>query len=272
MEQVNGHGGAITPANQKSPQTLLGATASRDMQEVQAEIFLARQFPRDIDAVFTSLEQACRRYNLAERAMYAYPRAGEQVTGPSIRLAEAIAQTYGNCTFGIRELSQEEGRSVVQAYARDMETNVRQEKIFTVAHKRKANNTIYSLTDPRDIYEHTANHGARRLRACILGIIPGYIVDQAVEWCEETLKRGGGKPLSDRIEKMRKAFGDLGVTPPMIEQRLGHRLSETTDDELVDLQKVYRSIKDGFQGKKQFFETGSSQAGSAQDLNEAFQS
>ncbi|PWW19485.1 hypothetical protein DFO73_12055 [Cytobacillus oceanisediminis] len=64
------------------------------------------------------------------------------------------------------------------AYAWDLETNVRQEKVFTVKHSRKAKGSITKLDDPRDIYELVANNGARRLRSYILGIIPGDIVEQ----------------------------------------------------------------------------------------------
>lgn len=45
------------------------------------------------------------------------------------------------------------------------------------------------LTDSRDIYEATANFGARRMRACILGVIPGDVVDMAVNECKETQKK-----------------------------------------------------------------------------------
>ena len=44
------------------------------------------------------------------------------------------------------------------------------------------------LTDPRDIYEVVANNGARRLRACILGVIPGDVIEAAMEQCSITLK------------------------------------------------------------------------------------
>ena len=77
------------------------------------------------------------------------------VTGPSIRLAEVLAQNWGNLDFGIVELEQRFGESSMLAYAWDLETNTRQTKVFTVKHKRRARGADVSLTDPRDIYEMT---------------------------------------------------------------------------------------------------------------------
>ena len=34
---------------------------------------------------------ACTRATLAQGALYSYPRGGQEVTGPGIRLAEAMA-------------------------------------------------------------------------------------------------------------------------------------------------------------------------------------
>lgn len=86
------------------------------------------------------------------------------------------------------------------------ETNTRQTKIFTVKHERKAKGKTNKLTDSRDVYELTANMGTRRMRACILGIIPGDIVDAAVQKCNDTLINGQKEPLEDRLRKALDAF------------------------------------------------------------------
>src|SRR5690606_7328869 len=157
------------------------ASSSREMEEVKGQIFMARQFPRNVFQSEQRILDACKRPSLAQTAVYRYPRGKQVVEGPSIRLAEVLAQNWGNLSFGVKELEQREGESIALAYAWDLETNVRQEKGFTVPHSRKANGKIAKLTDPRDIYELVANNGARRVRSCILGIIPGDIVEAAVQ-------------------------------------------------------------------------------------------
>ena len=88
---------------------------SRQAQEVQAAMVIAKRFPRNETESFARIMMACQRKRLAEQAMYEYPRGGTKVTGPSIRLAEAIAQNWGNIDFGIIELEQKHGGSQVMA-------------------------------------------------------------------------------------------------------------------------------------------------------------
>lgn len=226
----------------------------RQAQEVQAAMVVAKKFPRNPRDSYDRVLAACRRQTLAECSMYEYPRGGTKVTGPSIRLAEAVAQAWGNLDFGIIELEQKNAESQVMAYAWDLETNTRQTKIFTVPHVRTTKKGSTTLTDPRDIYETVANQGARRLRACILGIIPGDVIDGAVKQCEMTLKKNGA-PLSERLEKMAEAFEkDYGVTKPMLEAYIGMNFAAFTHQSLLSLGSIYNSIKDGMKGPGDYFD------------------
>lgn len=231
------------------------ATASREMEEVKGQIFMAKQFPRNIFQAEQRILDSCKRPSLAEVAMYSYPRGGSKVTGPSIRLAEVLAQNWGNISFGIKELEQREGESVAMAYAWDLETNVRQEKVFTVKHSRQARGKLQKLTDPRDIYELVASSGARRVRACVLGIIPGDIVDNAVNQCEKTLQGTSDLPLRDRVASMLDYFKETyGVTQEMIEGRFGYNADSFTEIDLVNAKAIINSLKDGMSKKEDWFD------------------
>jgi len=240
--------------NQTNNGTMAQASSSREMEEVKGQIFMARQFPRNVFASEQRILDNCKRPALAEVAVYSYPRGGTKVEGPSIRLAEVLAQNWGNLSFGVKELEQREGESVAMAYAWDLETNVRQEKVFTVKHSRKARGQIKKLDDPRDIYELVANNGARRVRACILGIIPGDIVDKAVEECSKTLQGNGKGPLKDRLATALTAFKDsYRVTQEQIEERMGYNISAFTERDYADLIKIFTSIKDGMSKPADWF-------------------
>ena len=52
---------------------------------------IAKKFPRNETLAISRIMQACERLSLAESSLYAYPRGGTTVSGPSIRLAEALA-------------------------------------------------------------------------------------------------------------------------------------------------------------------------------------
>ena len=229
---------------------------TRGEHEVKAAIVLARRFPRDETDAIARIDRSCQRAGLAEVALYTYPRGGAQVEGPSIRLAETMAQAWGNIHFGVKEIHQTSEHSVMQSYCWDLETNVRQEKTFTVRHEYLANKKKKKLTDPRDIYEYTANMAARRLRACILAILPGDVTERAVERCRKTMTEQHDQPLADRISDMVIGFRNhYGVTKKQLEVRLGHTIETTSEAEMVTLKGIFRSVKDGMSAVKDHFDT-----------------
>ena len=229
---------------------------TRALQEVQAAIFMARQFPRDEARASRRILEAGKRLSLAEKAIYCYPRGGQQIKGASIRTAETIAKYWGNLSYGIKELSQNAGEhsSEMMAYCWDLESNVRVERIFKVQHIRDTKQGTKLLTDARDIYEKTANDGARRLRAAILEVLPADIVEDFLKVCEKTIEGSSDKPLKDRIKDMLGKFEELGVTQDMIEQRIGTKADNFIAKNLVDLGSIYNSIRNNFAPVDQYFE------------------
>lgn len=218
---------------------------ARQAQEVQASMVIAKRFPRDQYAALDRIKATCQRPALAEQAIYRYPRGGQNVSGPSIRLAEAIAQNWGNLDCGVIELENRNGKSEMMAYAWDLETNTRVTKTFSVEHKRDTREGRKDLVDGRDIYEATANFGARRMRACILSVIPGDVVDIAVEECKKTIADKDSRPVSEILTELLKAFKALDVTKAQLEAYFEKQLTLMTKEELVDLRAVYKAIKDG---------------------------
>jgi hypothetical protein len=238
-------------ANQMIP-----VAQQREIAEVQAAMLIARMNPRNEKAALNRILDACTRPSLAESALYSYNRGGTEITGPSIRLAEVLAQNWQNMDFGIRELEQRDGESTVEAFCWDVQNNVRQRKVFQVAHIRVSKSKGYvSLTDPRDIYEMVANQGARRLRACILGVVPGDVIESAVKQCETTL-HAKGKITSDRLKSLVDKFTELGVTKEMIEKRIQRHLEAMTPTLFVQLGKIYNSLKDGMSVTADWFSPG----------------
>lgn len=158
----------------------------------------------------------------------------------------------------------------MEAYCWDLETNVYVSRAFWVKHQREvgrgSNKTIKDLTDPRDVYEMAANQGQRRVRACILEIIPGDIVEAAITQCDKTLAGQTNKPIEDRIRDIITAFTEFGVTMEMIEARLGHKMEAIIEPELVTLKKIYRSLRDGAGKREDFFVVGNETAAPQGDV------
>lgn len=225
----------------------------RAVAEVSAAMAIARANPRNPIQAMDRILNACTRPTLAEQAVYQYSRGGTDITGPSIRLAEVLAQNWGNCQFGIRELEQAGGVSTVQAFCWDVETNVRREVTFYVTHKRHTKQGVKLLDDPRDIYEMVANQGARRLRACILAIIPGDVTEAAVKQCELTMA-AKADVSPEGIRKMVEAFEAFAVTKAQIEARIQRRLDAIQPAQMVALKKVYASLRDGMSQPADWFD------------------
>lgn len=254
LHKVNPFGEMSITTPARGGTAIADVAGQREVAEVQAAIILARRFPRNQIEAMDRILTACQRPTLAKQALYLYAKGGSEITGPTIRLAEAIAQNWGNMQFGIRELDQRNGESTVEAYAWDLETNVRQSKVFQVPHKRHTKKGSYALEDSRDIYELVANQGARRLRACLLGIIPGDVIEAAVEQVEQTMK-ANVDVTPESISKMVAKFGEYGVSKDQIEKRIQRRLDTIQPAQVLSLRKIYASIKDGMSATADWFET-----------------
>ncbi len=228
--------------------------SSRAVAEAQGKLVIAKQFPRNEQLAYAKAMEACKRKSLAEKAMYSYPRSGSTISGPSIRLAEELARCWGNIDFGIKELSQKEGESEMQAYCWDMETNTMSSQTFVVAHVRDTTNGKTVLTKQRDIYENNANMAGRRLRARILAVLPPDLVEAAVNECKKTLAGNNDTPLIDRINNMVVAFKKFGVKIDTIEKRLNRKIDTMTAEDISEYIGIYNSLKDGNSSVSDWFD------------------
>jgi hypothetical protein len=155
--------------------------------------------------------------------------------------------------FGVRELEQRKGESIIEAFAWDVETNTKQLKIFTVPHIRHSSRGQKKLEDPRDIYEVVASSGARRLRACILGVIPGDVIEAAQRQCEVTLSTHADTS-PESIKRMLDIFNEeFGVTTEQIQTYLGRRPDAMLPAQYVQMRKVYASLRDGMSKPSDWF-------------------
>ncbi len=223
-------------------QGTVAVEASRAITEAQGKLLLAKQFPRNYTSCYASAIEACQRKGFAEKAFFSYPRGGQTVTGVTIRFAEEMARCYGNLDYGIKELSHEEGKSEMQAYAWDLETNTVSSQNFTVEHIMETKQGNRKLKSQRDVYERTANDGARRLRSRILAILPPDLIEDCIKECQKTLAGKNSMPLIDKVKNMVTEFAKLGVSKDMLEKRLGHTVESINEDELTEYIGIFNGL------------------------------
>ena len=237
--------GGVMAQMDKINQGTIAIEASRAIAEAQGKLVITKRFPRDEVQSYAKAMEACQRPTMAAKAFYSFPRGGQTVEGPTIRFAEELARCWGNIDYGIKELSQDDGKSEMQAYAWDLETNAQSVQNFTNPHKREQGKKMVTLTSQRDIYENNANMATRRLRSRILAILPAWFVEDAIAECKKTLAGQNDTPLIDRVKKMVVQFAKLGVTQEMIEKRLKRKVDTMTSDDFVEYVGIYNAVKGG---------------------------
>jgi len=243
----------------ESGNALAANSEARAIAAVKAQVIMAKQFPRDPAYAMSRILEECKRPTLAEHAVYSFPRGKETVSGPSIRLAEVMARNFGNMTFGYEVLErrpsqgkslERAGSSIIRAYAWDLETNLLIDRQFEVKHWRTTKSGGYAITEDRDIYELEANMSARRIRACILQMIPGDVTDAAVAACRKTASSGiiemmkNPDSRSKLIGQMLRIYAKMGVTQEDLEDCLNAKVENWTADTMLKLKEMKNSIED----------------------------
>lgn len=239
------------PADQMNS-SVVAVEQQRAIAEAQGQLVLAKRFPRNFSQAMEEILASCAYMEFAEEAFYALPRGGQTIRGPSIRLAEEIARCYGNFQYGHRELARNEGESVVEVYAWDVEKNNRSTRQITIPHIMDTRSGGKKLTGQKEITDYIANVASKQMRSRILALLPKPLVAAAIKRCEQTLAGTGEQTIQQRLEKMQGMFIKYGVTVKMLESYLNHPLAETTTDEITDLIAVYTAIKDGGNAKDFF--------------------
>lgn len=239
-------GGALTG--------LSSELVAREVSTVLGRMAIAKSYPRDLAVVAQNIHSMCSRMELAESATYLYKRGKENITGPTIRLAEALAKAYQNLQYGFEETTVSDSESKVRAFAYDLETNTSAERTFMVkAENYSATSKKIGLTNSRDKYENVANQAQRRVRACILELIPDDVVQYALKCCDQT-RKANIRITPKLIAKIVEVFEKLGVSKARIEARIGHSVNELTVDDYMFLFDAKNAIIEDGVSVEEFFE------------------
>lgn len=244
----------------------MGAVASAgEIARVQAQLVYAAQVGRNPRVAVDNMLNEFQIPELAGVSLYQYARGGSDITGLSIRAAEAMAVAWGHMDFGLRELEQKQGESTVEAFAWDFVTNVRRSITFRVPHYRDTKMGRKKLEDSRDIYEMVANQGSRRIRACILAVIPRHVQD-AVEKQIAATMAATFEITPEYLKGWLNQFKKFGVTKEMIEKRIQRKYETITPAQMVGLANIYNSLNDGIGVVADFFEVAAPAETKAQTL------
>ena len=241
------------PASATEVSQATAVEQSRAIAEVQAAVYVAQANPRSLERAVAEMREACGRMALAKVAFYTVPNRGHD---KSVHLARELIRIWGNCDYGVRELSRNDdaGESEVLAYAWDQQANTRSSRSFINPHAKMVSKKRVDLTDLHDIYLSNQNIGARAVRECIFTVLPTWFTDEAADLCKATLEKGqDGESVADRITKMVAAFAREQVDVKRLEAKVGRPRDQWSVRDLADAAIWYTSItRDGVKADELF--------------------
>lgn len=220
--------------------------------ELNQGVVTARQYPRNpARAMNNILSLATLDAQTAEECIYALPRGGKPIRGPSVRLAEIIASQWGNCLVAARIVHVDRMEKVVVAEGvfHDLETGMK--RVFQTQ-RRISEKSGRLMND--DMIAVTGNAAMSiAMREAVLKSVPKAIWRKAYEAVDAILT-GGVETLTVKREKAITAFAAFGVTPEQIFACLEvASVEEVTVDDIGTLRSILKTIKLGEGAVEDYF-------------------
>jgi len=214
--------------------------------EIDQQITTARKYPRSIDrSVKAITELATYDPETAQECIYNLPRGkgadAKVISGPSIRMAELIAQQWGNNRSDARVVHIDRKEKYVEAEGvyHDLETNV----AVRVRVRRRISDKYGKIYND-DMIIVTGNAACSiALRNAILRGVPKPVWRSAYDKAQAVV-RGDERTLQTRRGQLLDAFEGLGVTNAQVYQLAG--VAGPRDiglDQLVYLAGIFTAIR-----------------------------
>ena len=181
---------------------IIGSSAALEAinrAEVDIQISTAHKYPRDLKQVRQKILGTATLDNAtAESCFYAIPRDGRTIEGPSVRLAEIVAASYGNLRIQSRVIGYDETSVICQGVCHDLENNV----AASVEVRRKITNKSGRRYSD-DMVNTTSNAGcAIAFRNAIFKVVPTAIFKEMVG----EIKKVGMGDARTIVEKRKAAI------------------------------------------------------------------
>lgn len=227
-----------------------GTVALLNRSEIDMQVSTAHKFPRSI-AQFRRdvMDMVTISEKVAQECIYALPRDGKVIEGPSARFAEVVASAWGNGRAGARVVSDAGDFVTAQGVYHDLQKNV----AITYEVQRRITNKNGKRFSA-DMIGVTANAACSiALRNAILKGIPKAFWADMYDGARRTAM-GDVKTLPTRRAEAFKEFQGYGVTKEQILTKLG--VSGEADigmEQLLTLRGLLVAIRDGDTTPEQAF-------------------
>jgi len=214
--------------------------------EVDMQISTAKQYPRNLPDVLNQISTyATMDTETAEDCFYALRRgqgnSQQVIEGLSVRMAEIIANSWGNLRVQTRIIGNDGKTITAQGVCHDLETNV----AVSVEVKRRITDR-FGKTFSEDMQVVTGNAAsAIAFRNAVLKVVPKAVTKRVIEDVKQ-VAMGKAIDLETARQNCIATFAKAGVTEQMIFDYLDIKKREEIDKEKLFLLKAtWNAIKEG---------------------------
>lgn len=230
-----------------------GVVALLNKSEIDQQIATAHRYPRSIKRFRDeSMQMVTLSETIADECIYALPRDGKTIEGPSARFAEIVASAWGNCRAGARVVDDRGDFVTAQGVFHDLERNV----AITYEVQRRITDKYGKRYKP-DMIGVTANAACSiALRNAILKGVPKAFWSDMYEAARKTIM-GDIKTLANRRADAMAMFQKFGVTPEQVCAKLGvPGVEDIGLDHLIVLRGLLTAIREGDTTAEDAFNAG----------------
>jgi hypothetical protein len=263
---------ALVKATANLP-TEVGATpASAGAQAlIQSQFVMALKSPRNWEEVRQNLEKECSRPSFAledengnSSALYRRPVGnGRSVEGLGIRFVELALRCMGNTLSDSMVVQESDIDRVIHVFVLDIEKNVSWGKTITVkktVERQSLKDDEVPLSDRinsvgKKVYTVMASESAfvtkeaaeisKVSRTLGLRLIPGDLQDRCEKIIKEIREKEAVEDPDAALRRVIDGMAKQNVSVKMLEKFLDHPIAEMTPAEIVNLQSIYGSLRDG---------------------------
>lgn len=214
--------------------------AALQQADVMAQLDAAHRYGRSITRFLREAESLVTMdQDIAASCMYAVPRGGKLIEGPSVRLAEIAASCWGNLQVGARPVEMGEKTVTCEGVAWDMERNVR----YALRVERRITGSAAKRDDMAALAAAAGNSIA--LRNAIFRVIPRTYIDRLYAAARKVAV-GSQKTLVDRRMEFMARIAKAGVTQDRVFARLEVTgIDDITLEQLATLVGLGTAIREG---------------------------
>jgi hypothetical protein len=220
--------------------------------ELDVQISTAKAYPRDLNRTMNFAEQlATMDEETAQSCFYCLPRkekdgSKKEIRGASIRLAEIMANAWGNIHAGTRIIENDGRHITAEGIAWDLENNVKismQNKISIRFGEKDGKGGYTANNDMQTVLSNAAS--AKALRNAIFKVVPKALVDRILQKAM-TFAVGDQKTINTKVNEIVDKLVKMGINKELIlEYYECKSIGDITPDIFRQLIGVGTAIKEG---------------------------